>query len=162
VRRLLLSVPVMIPGLFLLAQACGGASKGSAPATGAPSPGASASSKAESAADPARPGHVPRAAVVAVLSRGLGAFLGRLETEPMLVGGRFHGWRIVHLADRDRLWAAVDLAPGDVVTSINGRPIERPEQALVAFQALAIDSVIRVTYERNNQPREILYFIDES
>jgi S1-C subfamily serine protease len=99
--------------------------------------------------------------VVATLSKGLGVFLGRLDTEPVLVGGRFRGWRITRLAERDAMWAGVDLAPGDVVTSVNGRPIERPEQALAAFQALAVGTTLRVTYERNSQPRELLYLIDD-
>jgi type II secretory pathway component PulC len=95
------------------------------------------------------------------LSHGLGAFLGRLDTEPVVVGGRFRGWRIVRLAERDAMWKGVDLAPGDVVTSVNARPIERPEQALKAFQALSIDPQLRVAYERNGKPRELVYFIDD-
>jgi S1-C subfamily serine protease len=111
--------------------------------------------------EPARPRHLPRAAVLATVSQGLGAFLGRLDTEPVLVGGRFRGWRIVRLADHDPLWNGVDLQPGDVVTSVNGRPIERPEQALTAFQSLSADPQLRVSYERNGQPRELTYVIDD-
>jgi type II secretory pathway component PulC len=98
---------------------------------------------------------------MATLSRGLGDFLTRLELEPLLTGGKFRGWRIVKLRQGDPLWAGVDLAPGDVVTSVNGRPIERPEQALVAFQSLAIASELRVAYERDGARREIVYPIDE-
>ena len=55
-----------------------------------------------------------------------------------------------------------DLVPGDVVTAVNGRPIERPEQAFAAFQSIAVAKELRVTYERNNARREIAYPIDES
>jgi S1-C subfamily serine protease len=142
------------------ASSCGksGGSSAARPAT----PPTAASSSPPVGDAPAKPGHVPRAAVVATLSRGFGAFLGRLDTEPMLVDGRFHGWRILRVADRDPMWKGVDLGPGDVVTNVNGRPLERPEQALKAFQALAIDPQLRVAYERNGKPRELVYVIDDA
>ena len=71
------------------------------------------------------------------------------------------GWRVVKLRPGDPLWNGVDLASGDIVTSVNSRPIERPEQALAVFQALAIANEIRVSYERNGASREIVYGIDD-
>jgi type II secretory pathway component PulC len=44
---------------------------------------------------------------------------------------------------------------------VNGRPIERPEQALAAFQSLAVAKELRVAYERNGAPRELVYPIDD-
>ncbi|HEX9296494.1 MAG TPA: serine protease [Polyangiaceae bacterium] len=110
---------------------------------------------------PGRPGRLSRAEVVGTLSRGLGDFLGRLEVEPVLVGGRFRGWRVVSLRQGDPMWNGVDLAPGDIVTSVNGRPIERPEQALTAFQSLAIAKELRIAYERGGARRELVYPIDD-
>lgn len=158
--RIVLTFACIAP---LLAPAgCGGGNKASPPAQNpaptAPAPRRSATTKAEA---PAPPGHLPRAAVLATLSRGLGAFLGRLDTEPVVDSGHFRGWRIVRVADRDPMWQGVDLGPGDVVTRVNGKPIERPEQALNAFQGLAIDPQLRVAYERNGKPREIVYVIDD-
>jgi len=110
---------------------------------------------------PARPGRLWRRDVVTTLSRGLGDFLTRLDLEPLLVGGRFRGWRIVKLRQGDPIWTGVDLAAGDVVTAVNGRPIERPEQALTAFQSLAVATELRVSYERDGARRELVYPIDE-
>ena len=151
--------------LFIVVSAaafhgCGGG-RGAAspePSKSAPAPPASASPRADASA---KPGHLPRAVVLATVSQGLGAFLGRLQTEPALVNGRFRGWKVVRLADQDPLWNGVDLGPGDIVTAVNKRPIERPEQALSAFQALAVDSELRVAYERNGKPRELVYIIDD-
>jgi type II secretory pathway component PulC len=143
-------------GLVVIA-ACGG---GSAPPRAEPSRAVQPVSSAEPPL-PARPGHLWRRDVVATLSRGLGHFLTRLQLEPSLAGGKFRGWRIVKLAEGDPLWKGVDLAPADVVTLVNGRPIERPEQALTAFQSLAVAPELRVTYERDGARREIAYPIDE-
>jgi S1-C subfamily serine protease len=137
--------------------ACGGASP---PPRDEPS--AVSKSTSPEAPLPVRPGRLWRSDVVATLSRGLGSFLARLEIEPALVGGTFRGWRIVKLQQGDPMWNGVDLAPGDIVTAVNGRPIERPEQALTAFQSLAIASELRVTSERDGKRREIVYPIDET
>jgi type II secretory pathway component PulC len=148
--------------LVIALAACGGGNKASPAARGPASASSSPAPPRPPANAPAAPGHLPRSAVMATLSRGLGAFLGRLDTEPVVEGGHFRGWRIVRLGDRDPLWKGVNLAPGDVVTNVNGRPIERPEQALKAFQALAIDPELRVAYQRNGKPRELVYVIDDA
>jgi len=90
----------------------------------------------------------------------MGAFLARVQVEPALTNGRFRGWRVVKLSD-DPMWRGVDLAPGDVVTQVNGLPIEHPEQALSAFQSLAVAKELRVSLERNGARREIVYPIDD-
>jgi type II secretory pathway component PulC len=87
--------------------------------------------------------------------------LTRLEVEPFAPGGKFRGWRIVKLRQGDPLWSGGEVAPGDVVTAVNGRPIERPEQALAAFQSLAVAPELRVAYERDGARRELVYPIDD-
>ncbi|HZU83450.1 MAG TPA: hypothetical protein VE987_11060 [Polyangiaceae bacterium] len=96
----------------------------------------------------------------AALAQGLGAFLQHVELDdtPVRVGGRFHGFRIAALRGAD-FWAGIDLKPGDVVTRVNGLPIERPEQAQTAFEALASASELRVSFERDGQPHELVLSI---
>jgi hypothetical protein len=48
-----------------------------------------------------------------------------------------------------------------VVTAINGRPLERPEQAFAVFQSLAVARELRVAYERGDEPRELVYVIED-
>jgi S1-C subfamily serine protease len=151
---------------LLALSACSSGGGASSSAARPPAAAAAPSGTSPKAADQPtpRPGHLPRAAVLATLSQGLGAFLARLDTEPVLVSGRFRGWRIVRLAEQDPqkpFWKGVDLGPGDVVTSVNGRPIERPEQALTAFQSLSMDPQLRVAYERDGKRRELVYLIDD-
>jgi general secretion pathway protein C len=91
---------------------------------------------------------------------GLGVFLQRVEVDdqPVMVGGKFHGFRIAALKDAD-FWSGVDLKAGDVVTSVNGFPIERPEQAQTALDSLEVASELRVAFERDGQPHELVYAI---
>jgi len=113
------------------------------------------------AALPARAGRLWRRDVVAVLSRGLGDFLTHLQVEPALSAGKFRGWRVLGFRAGDPLWQGTDLAAGDIVTAVNGRPIERPEQAFAAFQSLAVAQELRIAYERNSVRRELVYPIDD-
>ena len=42
---------------------------------------------------------------------------------------------------------------------MNGFPIERPEQAQTAFESLDVASELHVAYERDGQPRDLVYAI---
>jgi type II secretory pathway component PulC len=101
-----------------------------------------------------------RSAVHQAVQQGLGVFLQHIELDeqPVFAAGKFHGFRVAKLRDR-AFWKGVDLQPGDVVTSVNGFPIERPEQAQTAFDSLEVASELRVAYERAGQPRELVYAI---
>jgi len=136
--------------------ACGGA-KVSASATPAPvRPAAPSSSSAPDAAV-VPPGAIRRSAVRRALAAGPGAFLQRveLEDEPVFAKGRFHGFRIAKL--RGDGWEGIDLHPGDVVTRVNGKSVERPQDAFEVFHGLEVAREIRVDYERDGAPRAVAY-----
>jgi S1-C subfamily serine protease len=123
----------------------------------APAPRAAAAPKAE----PQRPlGTLYRDEVVGTVDAGLGRFLQKVEVEPSLKGGKFEGFRIVELRP-PTFWRGVDLAPGDVVTSVNGLPIERETEAYAAFMALKTSERLSVNYLRNGTQRELVYRIVE-
>jgi type II secretion system protein C len=118
-----------------------------APVTPAPPP----------SAEPAPAGAVRRSDVRASLKEGLGAFLQKVELDvdrPVFKDGKFFGFRILALKDAS-FFRGVDLRPGDVVSKVNGFPVEKPEQAIQAFQSLEVASEIRVEYERGGAPREL-------
>jgi type II secretory pathway component PulC len=138
--------------LAVALSACGGAS--STPA----SPAAAATGSSGAPASAGDSSHsLRRSAVHAAEAQGLGAFLQHVELDdtPVRVGGKFHGFRIAALHDA-KFWSGVDLKPGDVVTRVNGFPIERPEQAQTAFESLEVASELRVAYERDGEPRELV------
>jgi type II secretory pathway component PulC len=155
---LLMRTPLWLFSALALCS-CAGAS-GAVSAVPAPTspPPTTAAPAAIAPADHA----VARSAVRAVVAQGLGVFLQRvdLDDQPVFVGGKFRGFRIAGLRDA-KFWSGVDLKPGDVVTSFNGFPIERPEQAQTAFDSLEVASELRVTIERGGQPRELTYAILE-
>jgi S1-C subfamily serine protease len=142
-----------------VAAGCGG---------GAPAPQVAPRPTSATAPGKATPGvaAVPanalrRSVVDAVLAAGPGAFLQSVAVDDRAVflAGKFHGFRIAAL--RGDAWTGVDLRPGDVVTRVNGFPIEHPEQAAEAFYSLRVASELRVEYERDGEPRELRYAIVE-
>jgi type II secretion system protein C len=144
----------LLPGCLALAlMACGAESP--PPVTPGPAASASAAPSSSSALPGSGPG-LSRAAVDAVVKQGLGTFLQRIEIDPETTGNKFHGWRITRLVDA-KLFQGIDLQPGDVVTGVNGFPIERPEQAQTAFDSLTVSSELRVDYERNGEKRALVY-----
>jgi type II secretion system protein C len=150
--------PVAILAVSLALDACGGAAS-SSPAVLAPA--ASAHAQVTPAPPTPLPDRtLPRSAVHEVVSQGLGAFLQHIELEdqPVRASGKFRGFRVAQLRGA-QFWSGVDLKPGDVITAVNGLPIERPEQAQTVFDSLEVVSELRVAYERDGQPRELSYAI---
>jgi S1-C subfamily serine protease len=147
----------MLVSFGIAAGGCGGQS------AAAPEAPVSAVSSARQAPKPiARPGRIARRDLMPVVSAGLGAFLSHVEIKPAMAKGRFYGWRVIAQHWEDTPLAGVDvLQPGDVVTSVNGRPIERPEQMHACWLSLTMSSELRVTYERADEKRQLIYPIDD-
>ncbi|MEO7113527.1 MAG: hypothetical protein ABI183_24020 [Polyangiaceae bacterium] len=119
-----------------------------------------ASSEPKSGSDAAPTMTLHRAELHRIVASGLGAFLSRvsLDDHPAKTpDGKFIGFRIAALQGNS--WKGVDLKPGDIVTKVNGFPIEHPEQALEVFQSLDVASELRVGVERDGVPRELRYAI---
>jgi len=149
---LLRAVPVL-SALVLLAG-CGSTP---APRTADAKPKAPPSTTA--APDEAAPARGPvtslkRSEVKVTIARGVGYFLHdnqELDVSPSIREGKFHGFRIESIK---REWG-LDLRPGDVVTRVNGLPIERPEHAHSALVALEAAKALRVDYEREGKARTL-------
>lgn len=107
---------------------------------------------------PAPPGALWRHDVDAVLDAGLGKFLQRAELRPQLHEGTFVGFRVLELRP-PAWWQGVDLVPGDVITRVNGMPIEQPTEAHAAFESLRKSDKLVVSYVREGEARELTYSI---
>lgn len=107
---------------------------------------------------PRNPGTLQRADVERIIDAGFGRFLSHVEVEPSVSAGKFKGWSIVALQPPE-LWNGIDLRPGDIVTRVNGLPIEREMEAFDAFQAVRAADKLEVSYLRQSQPRTLTYAI---
>ena len=106
-----------------------------------------------------RRGVIARADLLPVLDQGLGRFLQNVETQPTFHKGAFVGFRIVSLFPGEPAYASLDLRPGDTVTRINGKRIERPEQAVAVWEELRSASSLVVEYERGGEPLDLRFSI---
>ena len=106
---------------------------------------------------PQTEGTIARAELDQVLAGGFGRFLQRVTTEPHLDEGRFVGFRLTEL--RSDLFEGVDLLPGDPLLSVNGLPIERPEEALQAWNGLRVTSELTIEYLRAGERRQLRFAI---
>ena len=104
-------------------------------------------------------GQIHRVQLGVVLDAGLGRFLQGVETEPALTDGRFVGFRLLSLYPDDPRMAGVGLERGDVITRVNGQPIERPEQALRVWDGLRVASELVIEYRRGEEQRELRFAI---
>jgi hypothetical protein len=143
-----------ILGVAALASGCGG-SLMDEPIRSEPPPAAVATA-AQKPAPP--PGSLFRQDVNDTVEEGLGYFLQRVTVDPDLAAGKFQGFRIVELRPAE-YWQGVDLKPGDVVTKVNGLPIERDIDAYQVFEGLRAAPELRVTFTRGGAQRELVYAI---
>lgn len=145
---------------FVLAQGCGGA-RATAPVPAGPTP-----IHLETAAPPLDdPGRISRSRLLGVLEGGFGRFLQGIETEPAVEDGRFVGFRIKRFAPRwlpgEPAWNR-PLRTADVVTRVNGLPIERPEQAFRVFETLRDAGELVLEIERDGTHKELRFPIEDA
>jgi len=107
---------------------------------------------------PAPPGALWRRDVIQVLDAGLGRFLQHVDVQPQVDQGTFIGFRVVELKPPS-WWQGIDIVPGDVVTRVNGMPIEQPTDAHAAFESLRKADKLTVSYIRGAGARELTYMI---
>jgi S1-C subfamily serine protease len=103
----------------------------------------------------ARPGAVKRSALVRVIDAGLPRWLQGVEGDRALANHRFQGWLVKSLHPQDPCYRDIELRPGDVVQKVNGKPIERPEQAFDVVESLRKASSLVVDYLRDGKAQRM-------
>jgi len=107
-----------------------------------------------------RMGTIARARLIAVLDAGPGMFLRQLEVSPRMAGDRFVGWQLVQLIDRTGPLGDVDVAPGDVLLAINGKPLERPDELQTVWDSLRTANELVARLRRGEAGLELHFTID--
>ena len=133
---------------------------GPAPAAAAPAASGDATRAVAPPGKGLRSGTIARARLVAVLDAGPGTFLRQLEVAPRMAGERFVGWQLVQLLDRAGPLHDLDLAPGDVLLAINGKPLSRPEQLAALWDSLRTANDVIAQLWRGDQKLELRFTVD--
>lgn len=95
---------------------------------------------------------VSRAQLNRILDGGVGKLLTSMEVRAVVRDGNFAGWEIIDLQNP---W--IDLVPGDVVTAVNGQPIETPAQVQTLWLGLRGVDAIVVSAQRGGVPFELRF-----
>jgi hypothetical protein len=100
-----------------------------------------------------------RSALKRTIDGGLGRWLQTVSVDPLLARGHFKGWIIRSLDPGDDCYAGVDLHAGDVVTRINGRGLEHPEEALAVWTAVPASPELVIDFVRDGHARTMRFGI---
>ncbi|WP_405244168.1 type II secretion system protein GspC [Lentisalinibacter salinarum] len=77
-----------------------------------------------------------------------------IRPQPYFADGQQRGYRVYPGRDR-KSFAALGLRPGDLVTAINGTPMNDPRTGMEVFRTLGDATQITVTVERNGQSEQL-------
>jgi len=102
-----------------------------------------------------RPGVLKRSSLIRLLDAGLPRWLQGVEGDRALSNHRFQGWLVKSMYPDDPCYQDLDLRAGDVVQKVNGKSIERPEQAFDVAESLRTASTLTVDYLRDSKPRHM-------
>ncbi len=80
-----------------------------------------------------------------------------ISEEVLRHDGKFAGWRLVGLPEE---WSSIDLKPGDVVSRVNGLPLETPDQFWEAWKSVAKAPEVRIDLSRDGVARQVIIPID--
>jgi hypothetical protein len=107
-----------------------------------------------------RGGTIDRAKLVEVLDHGPGEYLRHFEITARMDGDRFVGWQLVQLLDRTGPLVELDVAPGDVLLAINGKPLSRPDQLQAIWDSLRTANELVASLWRGQNKLELHFAIE--
>ena len=77
---------------------------------------------------------------------------------PNYRNGKYEGFKLVGVRPGS-LYRSIGVRSGDVIKSVNGKPIDSPNKALDLFEQLKSSSSIQLEIERRGQPKQLNYSI---
>ncbi len=77
---------------------------------------------------------------------------------PNYRNGKYEGFKLVGVRPGS-LYRSIGVRSGDVIKSVNGKPIDSPNKALELFEQLKKSSNIQLEIERRGQPKQLNYAI---
>lgn len=77
-----------------------------------------------------------------------------LRPQPVFAGGQQRGYRVYPGRNRAQ-FAKLGLMPGDLVTAVNGAPLDDPNRGLETLRGVGAGSPVVLTVERNGQTQQV-------
>ncbi|MGA9855295.1 MAG: type II secretion system protein GspC [Gammaproteobacteria bacterium] len=73
-----------------------------------------------------------------------------MRAMPVMENGKLSGYRVFPVGNSD-VFAKLGLQPGDVVTAVNGMPLDNPAESMNMLNQLKTSEEISITFTRNGQ-----------
>ena len=83
-----------------------------------------------------------------------GAITEILRPQPVFASGQQRGYRVYPGRNRQQ-FSKLGLMPGDLVTAINGTPLDDPARGMEILQSINSASEVTVRVERNGQSAQV-------
>jgi general secretion pathway protein C len=81
---------------------------------------------------------------------------GLVRIQPVFSQGKLSGYRIFPGGSRgNTVFSQLNLKPGDLITAVNGTPLDDAGKAMDVLQTLSSSASATVTVSRNGQPQEV-------
>lgn len=77
-----------------------------------------------------------------------------IRPQPVFAGGQQKGYRVYPGRNRSQ-FAALGLMPGDLVTAVNGAPLDDPNRGLETLRGMNAGGPVILTVERNGQVQQV-------
>lgn len=77
-----------------------------------------------------------------------------IRPQPVFAGGQQKGYRVYPGRNRSQ-FAALGLMPGDLVTAVNGAPLDDPNRGLDTLRGVGAGGPVILTVERNGQVQQV-------
>jgi general secretion pathway protein C len=84
-----------------------------------------------------------------------GLIMQVMRPQPVFAGGKMRGFRLYPGANR-QAFARMGLRPGDLVTHVNGTPLDDKDRAQEIFNTLSSSTDARVSVTRNGRQQELV------
>jgi len=96
------------------------------------------------------------------LAQGASWFIRQIGVRPVVTGDeRFYGFQLMSIFPTNQPSGPLPIHVGDIVQSINGSPIERPEQFMEVWTSLAKASHLSIRIVRNGQPLLVTWAVED-
>ncbi|MSQ91686.1 MAG: type II secretion system protein GspC [Gammaproteobacteria bacterium] len=77
-----------------------------------------------------------------------------LRPQPVFAGAQLRGYRVYPGRNRGQ-FAKLGLQPGDLVTAVNGAPLDDPNRALEALRGVGMGPAVTLTIDRHGQQQQL-------